>query len=162
MIKIALPVFLPFLVAATISRAQSNCPETFRYAGTLSGNGSGASPFNERRTLRLPPDTKLDMSFQQKNIRATNGRGGAHSSLRPQDVPKGILIIPHGSSDKVNDQGWAVSDPELKAVEKDASGKVTRYQFGMRLFCNASGSDGNSNYYGECTIDVEVCYRALN
>ena len=160
MIGIALPVVFTFLVSATMSRAQSNCPEGFRYVGTLSGNGSSAEPFDKRKTLNLPPDTSLDVSFQQKNVRVTNGRSGAHSSMRPQDVPKGILIIPSGMSDNESHQGWAVSDPELKALDKDASGRITQYQFGMRLFCNATSSaDGNVSYYGECSVDVEVCYR---
>jgi hypothetical protein len=157
----ALPVALTLLVPATMSRAQSNCPEGFRYVGTLSGNGSSHAPFNERRTLNLPPDATLDVSFQQKSVRATNGKSGAHSSMRPQDVPKGILIIPYGKSDNVSHQGWAVSDPQLNALNKDATGRVTQYQFGMRLFCNAASSAGNTNYYGECSVDVEVCYRPL-
>ena len=161
MIRIALPVVFTFLLSATMSRAQSNCPEEFRYVGTLSGNGSGDAPLDARKTLNLPPNATLDVSFQQKSLRATNGRRGAHSSMRPQDVPKGILIIPSGVSDNVSHQGWAVSDPELKALDKDASGRVTQYQFGMRLFCNASSSDPNSNYYGECSVQVEVCYRPL-
>jgi hypothetical protein len=141
MIRIALPVVFTFLLSATMSRAQSNCPEEFRYVGTLSGNGSGDAPLDARKTLNLPPNATLDVSFQQKSVRATNGRRGAHSSMRAQDVPKGILIIPSGVSDNVSHQGWAVSDPELKALDKDASGRVTQYQFGMRLFCNASSSD---------------------
>jgi hypothetical protein len=66
MIRIALPVVFTFLVSATMSRAQSNCPEDFRYVGTLSGNGSGDAPLDARKTLKLPPDASLDVSFQQK------------------------------------------------------------------------------------------------
>jgi len=84
MIRIALPVVFTFLLSATMSRAQSNCHEEFRYVGTLSGD----APLDVRKTLNLPPNATLDVSFQQKSLRATNGRRGAHSSMRPQDVPR--------------------------------------------------------------------------
>jgi len=149
-----------FLVVSTASLAQSNCPEAFRYAGTLSGTGSSASELDRRATLNLPPNATLDESYQQKKVRVTNGKGGARSSLRAQDVPKGILIIPYGTSDEIYEQGWAVSDPELKVIQRDASGKVTRYEFGMKLFCHV-GSTGANPHFGDCSVRVEVCYKPL-
>ena len=103
--------------------------------------------FNQRETLRLPTNATLDESYQQKRVRATNGKSGAHSSMRAEDVPKGILIIPHGKSDEVYEQGWAVSDPQLKALSRDGSGKV--------------GNTGANPQFGDCTVDVEVCYKPL-
>ena len=110
----------------------------------------------------LPENATLDESYQQQNVRATNGKRGAHSSLRAEDVPKGLLIIPHGESDPFFDQGWAVSDPELKAVQKDEKGKVTRYEFGMKLFCHVRDTAGAESEYGECSVDVDVCYKPLH
>ena len=157
MIRTAFLLTFWFLLASTLSSAQSNCPAGFNYAGTLSGSGSPSSELNERETLRLPQNARLDESFQQKKVRATNAKSGARSSMTAQDVPKGLLIIPHGKSDKLNEQGWAVSDPELKALGRDSSGKVTQYEFGMKLFCNVGR--GPNPMVGDCSVDVDVCYR---
>jgi hypothetical protein len=148
-----------FLFSSTVSFAQSNCPEGFRDAGTLSGTGSHTTDLDERVTLMLPENARLDESYQQQNVRATNGKRGVRSSLRAQDVPKGILIIPHGKSDELYNQGWAVSNPELKVLQKDESSKVTRYEFGMKLSCHVAG--GPNPIIGDCSVDVEVCYKPL-
>lgn len=138
--------------------AQQNCPEGFRYVGTLSGTGSLSNPFDKRMTLRFPENATLDESFQQKNVRATNGKSGARSNLRPQDIPKGVLIIPSGKEDKIYESGWAVSDPELKGIQRDDTGKITRYEFGLKLFC-AVESNGANPYFAECSVNVDVCYK---
>lgn len=138
--------------------AQDNCPEGFRYAGTLSGTGSASSLLDKRVTLKFPNDATLDESFQQKRVRATNGKSGTSSSLRPEDIPKGVLIIPSGKEDKVYQPGWAVSDPKLEIVAQDDTGKITRYQFGMRLLCKVYGQGANP-YFAECSVNVEVCYK---
>jgi len=138
--------------------AQHNCPEGLRYVGVLSGTGSTSDGFDKRVTLRLPANATLDESFQQKNVRASNGKSGVTSTLRAEDVPKGLLIITYGKSDEVYEQGWAVSDPELKIIEQDASGKVMRYQFGMKLVCKVGITGANPNF-GECSVNAEVCYK---
>lgn len=154
-------LFLAFLPVPTSQvLAQSNCPEGFRYAGTLSGTGSVMSSLDKRDTLKLPKNATLDVSYQQKKVRATNRKSGVSSNMRAEDIPKGILIIAHGTSDKVFDQGWAVSDPELKVIENDASGKVTRYEFGMRLMCNVSERAAQP-LAGGCSVEVEVCYKPI-
>ena len=149
------------LAASSASSAQSNCPEGFRYTGSLSGTGSSMTKLDRRDTLKLPENAKLDESFQQKKVRATNGKSGARSGLRAQDIPKGVLIIPYGTSDQVYEQGWAVSEPELKALHRDESGKVTQYEFGMRLFCQV-GDRGANPQFGDCSVTVEVCYKPLS
>jgi hypothetical protein len=111
-------------------------------------------------TVRLPENATLDESFQQQKVRATNGKGGVSSTMRVQDIPKGVLIINYGKEDKVYQPGWAVSDPELKAVERDANGKVTRYEFGLKLYCSV-GSGGANPHFAECSVSAEVCYKAL-
>ena len=146
------------LFSAYHAYSQNNCPEGFVSAGTLSGSGASSAPFDKKVTLKLPEDATLDESFQQKRVRATNGKNGAKSSMGPQDIPKGILIQPYGTSDVVYQQGWAVSEPELKAIDKDDNGNVTRYQFGMRLFCSVSNSGANPQF-GECSVGVDVCYK---
>jgi hypothetical protein len=156
MIRSAFPLALLFLLASTLTRAQNNCPDGFRYAGTLSGYGSSVEGFDARKTLTLPDNATLDESYQQKRVRATNGKNGVDSSMRPQDVPKGIHLVPYGKSLSIYEQGWAVSDPELKALNRDASGKVTRYEFGMKLFCNAHTGGHRAV---ECSVGVDVCYR---
>ena len=70
------------------------------------------------------------------------------------------LIITYGKSDQVYEQGWSVSDPELKAIERDASGTITQYEFGMKLFCKV-GTTGANPHLGECSVNVEVCYKPL-
>jgi len=127
-------------------------------ADTLSGTGSQGSPFDERKSVKLPENATPDQSFQQKNVRATNGKSGARSNMRAQDIPKGILIIPSGESDPVYEPGWAVSDPELKATERDERGNITRYQFAMRLFCSV-GSNGANPQFAECSENADVCYK---
>jgi hypothetical protein len=113
--------------------------------------------FDERRTLTLPDNATLDASYQQKQVRATNGKNGVQSSMRPQDVPKGLHLIPFGRDEPLYEQGWAVSGPELKALARDASGKVTRYEFGMKLFCSARVLGGQRA--AECSVAVDVCYK---
>jgi hypothetical protein len=54
------------------------------------------------------------------------------------------------------DKGWAVSDPELKAVERSTDGRITRYRFGMRLYCSVGS--GLQQSYG-CAVNVQVCYK---
>ena len=103
---------------------QHDCPEGFSYVNTLSGTGSESNPFDKRLAVKFPENATLDESFQQKKVRATNGKSGAQSALRAQDIPKGVLIIPYGKSDEIYRQGWAVSDPELKGIEQDANRKV--------------------------------------
>jgi len=110
-------------------------------------------------TVRLPENATPDQSFQQKNVRSTNGKSGARSTMRPEDLPKGILVIASGKEDKVYEPGWAVSDPELKGIERDNTGKITRYEFGMKLFCKV-GSHGANPYFAECSVNAEVCYKA--
>jgi hypothetical protein len=146
------------LVFSSWGNAQDNCPEGFRNAGTLSGTGSAWQPLDERKTIRFRENVMLDESFQQRNVRATNGKSGVQSALRGQDIPKGVLIIPHGKSDDIYHQGWAVSDPELKGIERDANGRITQYEFGMKLFCRV-GSTGANPHFGECSVDVDVCYK---
>jgi hypothetical protein len=91
MIRSAFPLALLFLLPSPVSRAQNknNCPEGFRYAGTLSGNGSSVDGFDSRQALTLPYNARFDESYQQKELHVTNGKNGVHSSMRPQDVPKG-------------------------------------------------------------------------
>lgn len=159
-IRSAFPVTLFFFLASTVSRAQNNCPEGFRYAGTLSGHGSSVDGFDSRQALTLPPNARFDESYQQKKVHVTNGKNGVHSSMRPQDVPKGFYLVPGGeSSSTIDEQGWAVSDPELRALNRDASGKVTRYAFGMKLLCNARAAGAERAV--ECSVRVDVCYKPL-
>jgi hypothetical protein len=65
--------------------------------------------------LKLPPGATLIESFQQSRVRAANARGKAN--LRPQDTPKGILIIPYGSND--SDNVWPVSEPTIKKEDNE-------------------------------------------
>ena len=105
----------------------------------------------------MPKLATFDTAYQQTDITATNGRAGLSSKLRPQDVPKGMLINPYGKSDTVYQQGWAVSDPQLQDI-KDASGKVVRQKFGMRLACTVGHTGANPNF-GDCSVGVDVCYK---
>jgi len=157
--RVALLAFVVILVSSWAA-AQHNCPEGFRYVGSLSGTGSESNPFNERVTVKLPENATIDGSFQQKNIRATNGKSGARSNLRPQDIPKGVLVITSGKENKIYEPGWAVSDPELRGIERDNTGRITRYEFGMKLFCTV-GSHGANPYFAECSVNAEVCYKPL-
>jgi hypothetical protein len=160
MIRSALLIALLFLLESAVSPAQNNCPEGFRYLGTLSGYGTSVERFDARQELTLPPNTTLDESYQQEKVRATNGKNSVHSSMRPQDVPKGFYLVPYGeSSSSVDEQGWAVSAPQLRALNRDASGKVTRYQFGMKLLCDARTTGAERAV--ECSVGVDVCYRSL-
>jgi hypothetical protein len=137
---------------SSLSSAQNSCPEGFRYAGTLSGTST--ETFDKTVFLKLPEYATLDESFQQTAVRATNGKKGAKSNLRPQDIPKGIRIDPHGSSDL--EKIWAVSEPQL--IKPDSNGDSTRYAFGMHLFCSVQGSP-YSQTEGACDVEVQVCYK---
>jgi hypothetical protein len=141
----------------SVCRAQSECPEGFKYAGLLSGSGSYGAPFDQNAFIYLPRGAKLDTSYQQTELRATNGRSGVSSKLRAQKIPKGIYVHPYGKSDDTYEQGWAVSDPDLQEV-KNASGNVVRYKFGMHLYCKV-GTTGANPQFGECAVEAEVCYK---
>lgn len=139
--------FLAFVVfyTSSLALAQHNCPQGFQYVGTLSGTGSIVSEFNERRQINLPQNATLDTTFQQSNIRSHGGSVKPKSELRAKDIPKGILIIPSGSTDL--QKGWSVSDPELVAIKAPGSQSVTGYKFGMKLYCTV-GSTVNQNVGG--------------
>jgi hypothetical protein len=140
------------VLMSSLSRAQDSCPEGFRYAGTLSGTDEEA--FNKTIFLKLPEYATLDESYQQTEVRATNGKRKAQSNLHPQDIPKGIHIDPYGSSDL--DKVWAVSEPQL--IKPDNNGASTRYAFGMHLFCSVPSSP-YSQTQGSCNVGVRVCYK---
>ena len=146
---------LSFLFMSVLSTAQSNCPQGFAYVGTLSGTGSSIEEFDKKLALKLPESATLDESFQQIKVRATSAKG--KSNLRPQDIPKGILIIPHGSNDQ--DKVWSVSEPRLTEIKgENNETSSTRYEFGMHLFCRVQGNS-YSQQTGECDVNVEVCYK---
>jgi hypothetical protein len=123
----------------------------------LSGTGSFSTPFDKDVFIFLPKLATLDTSYQQTDVEATNGRSGTTSTLRPQDIPKGIFISPQGESDEVFHQGWAVSNPKLQTIS-DASGKLLRYRFGMRLVCKV-GQAASNPLAGKCSVGVAVCYK---
>jgi hypothetical protein len=138
---------LILLLASSLSFAQHNCPEGFRYAGILQLNGS-YGPSDERQELTLPQGATLDTSYQQTTVRSRNGNPSAKSTLTAADIPKGLHISAAGSTDF--EKGWAISDPKLK---KTKSG----YVFGMKLACT-TGTDSYGNM-GGCSVGVEVCYK---
>jgi hypothetical protein len=94
--------------------AQHNCPQGFDYAGTMAGTGSYGVAFDERREVHLPLYATIDTSFQQSTVRAHGGNREARSDLLAKDIPKGIYIIPFGST--LNENGWAVTAPKLTTV----------------------------------------------
>jgi len=104
-----------------------------------------------RRELDLPPGASIDTSFQQSKVRVRAGNGQAQSDLHAKDIPKGIYIIPSGST--MYENGWAVSAPELKTV-----GELAQYRFGMKLYCMSSSSLPYA-HYGGCNVNVDVCYK---
>jgi hypothetical protein len=140
--------------ASSLALAQNNCPQGFRFVGTLSGTGSVVSEFNERREINLPENATIDTTYQQANVRSHGGSVKPKSELRAKDIPKGILIIPYGSTDL--EKGWSVSAPELVAIKAPGSPSVTGYKFGMKLYCTV-GSTINQNV-GGCNVGVDVCY----
>ena len=140
-------LFLPCL-----SVAQSNCPDGFRYAGTLQGSAAYQVPFSEWVEIKLPENAIPDIAYQQTRVRAEDGNIKEHSNLRPQDIPRGIHIVPYGSS---SDGGWAVSEPELRVLETQADRRITRYAFGMQLYC----MPGHLPTHAGCDVNVDVCYK---
>ena len=117
--------------ASVLSAQQHNCPAGFDFAGIIKGAGSYGVDFNERREIDLPPYATIDTSYQQTNVRVHAGNSKAKSDMRAKDVPKGLYLIPFGST--LYDNGWAVSAPELKQL-----GTPARYRFGMKLYCISS------------------------
>jgi hypothetical protein len=156
MMKRAGLLTLSFLLMPALNSAQSNCPQGFVYAGTLSGAGSFVEAFDNTKVLRLPANATLDESFQQTKARATSANG--KSNLSPKDIPKGILIIPHGSNDR--EKMWSVSEPRLIEIkaEDDSGVSSTRYEFGMRLSCSVKDNP-YAQQGGDCDVEVEVCYK---
>jgi len=106
--------------------------------------------------ITFPPNARIDSSYQQGAVHAENGQSDAHSSLKPQAIPKGIHIVPFGSDD--HQKGWAVADPELKGTAWDDDGRITRYGFGMQLYCT-TGIGEADRVVGGCNVDVDVCYK---
>jgi len=143
-------LFVPSLSLA--QGAHDRCPADFRYVGTLKGTGSFVELLDKKLEISLPENATLDTSYQQTKIVADNHQGNAHSNLRPQDIPKGIHIVPYGLND--HDMGWAVSAPTLRTVS-GADGS-THYVFGMRLACTV---EEYARQFGGCAVSVDVCYK---
>ena len=144
-------LFFTVLVFSPWSLAQDQCPAHFRYIGTLKGTGSFVELLDKTREVKLPENATLDTSYQQTKVVADGGKG-ARSKLRPQDIPKGIHIIPYGQGE--NGKAWTVSDPSLKTVP--AANGTSRYVFGMRLRCTV---DEFARQFGGCAVNVDVCYK---
>ena len=142
----------------SLSSAQSRCPYGTEYAGTISGQGTDMEKLDRRDALKLPEKVMLDESYQQTKLTASNDRGKKSTNLRPQDVPKGILIIPSGSRDYP--VRWAVSEPKLTAFERDKNGTVTQYEFGIHLFCSMESSEFDRQT-NACNVDVVVCFKPM-
>jgi len=70
-------------------------------------------------------------------------------ALRAADIPKGIHIFPHGSTDF--DKGRAVSEPKLEQVQSG-------YKFGMKLYCTTGG--GIIANKGGCEVEVVLESKA--
>jgi hypothetical protein len=121
--------------------------------GTLYGSGSNGAPFNQVVEMRLPMNATLDRSFKQASFKATNGKGGATSTLTGQNIPAGVYVVAYGSED--NDKGWAVNEPQLRVVNNEDG--TTDYFFGARLFCNVLM--GDSDTYGTCDVGLDLCYK---
>ena len=148
---------LAFVVFSTPSLvyAQHNCPQGFQHAGTLSGTGSVVGEFNETRKVNLPGDATIDTTYQQMNVRSYGGSVKARSgSLLASQIPKGILIIPYGSTDL--EKGWSVSAPKLIAIKDPGTQAIVGYRFEMKLYCTV-GSSVSQNV-GGCSVGVDVCY----
>ena len=148
---------LAFVVFSTPSlvHAQSNCPQGFQPAGTLSGTGSAVTEFNETRRINLPGDATIDTTYQQMNVRFYGGSVKPRSgSMLANQIPKGILIIPHGSTDL--EKGWSVSAPKLIAIKDPGTQAIVGYRFEMKLYCTV-GSSVSQNV-GGCSVGVDVCY----
>jgi hypothetical protein len=147
-------IALAVLYTSSFALAQNSCPERFRYVGTLSGTGSFVSEFNEVREINLPENATLDTTYQQTVVRSHGGNPIALSDLRAKEIPKGINIITYGSTD--TGKGWSVSAPKLVAIQPPVSAGVTRYRFGMKLYCTVGNA--HSQNVGTCSVNVEVCY----
>jgi hypothetical protein len=152
MIRPVTSLALILLFISSVSVAQNSCPDGFRYAGTLQGSAAYMTSFSKRVEINLPENAMPDVSYQQATVRAEDGRIKEHSNLRPQDIPAGFHIVPYGSA---GDGGWAVSRPELRVVEKQADGRITRYAFGMQLYC----IPGHLPTHAACEVNVGVCYK---
>src|SRR5215831_16082424 len=96
-----------------LAQVHEGCPEGLKYVGTIKGTGSFVELLDKRLELKLPQNATLDTSYQQAKVVAAGGKG-AHSKLRPEDIPKGIHIVPYGNDE--SGKAWAVSDPKLKMV----------------------------------------------
>lgn len=155
MIRQARLLAIVVFCTSSLALAQHNCPQSFRYAGTLSGSGSIVSEFNERREINLPQGATIDTTYQQTSVRSHGGSVTPGSDdLRAKDIPKGIHVIPYGSTDL--QKGWSVSAPKLVAIELPGSEGVSRYRFGMKLYCTV-GSAVTQNV-GGCGVQADVCY----
>ena len=151
-IKLASSLAFILLFISSVSVAQNSCPDGFRFAGTLEGSAAYMVPFSKRVEVSLPENALPDVSYQQAKVRAEDGHIHEHSNLRPQDIPAGIHVVPYGSA---GDGGWAVSQPELRVVERQGDGKITRYAFAMQLYCVPSRLPTHAG----CEVSVDVCYK---
>ena len=154
--KLLILTFLGLSAFVSAGVAQNRCPAGFRFAGRLHGEGSFGSNFNQRAEVTFAPSPRIDKTYQQDSVHAENGQSDAHTNLRPENIPHGIRIVPFGSDD--HEKGWAVLEPELKGVEFDDEDRVTRYAFGMHLYCT-TGSGEADRFVGGCDVNVDVCYK---
>jgi|SRR6516165_6896683 hypothetical protein len=153
MMRPAASLAFMLLLMSALSIAQDSCPDGFRFAGTLEGSAAYETPYSGRREVKLPENTMLDTTYQQTKVRAEAGHLHEHSNLLPQDIPAGIHIVPYG---KAGDGGWFVSHPELRVVTREANGRITRYAFGMQLYCIPGDTPTD---VADCEVNVDVCYK---
>ena len=144
-----------FMPSLSLARGgNGKCPADLKYAGTIKGTGSFVELLDKTLEIKLSENATLDTSYEQTKVVA-DGRKGAHSKLRPQEIPKGIHIVPYGQSG--DGKAWDVSDPRLKTLP-EADGK-TRYVFGMRLHCTV---DEFARQFGGCAVNVDVATNPKN
>ena len=158
MLKIVRMSALAFttLWVALCSAQENRCPNGFVFAGRLYGSGGFGSNFAHRVEVQFPLYARIDQNYQQNSVHAENGQSDAHSRLNPKAIPSGINILPYGSDD--HEKGWAVNNPELKGVAWDNEGLITRFAFGMQLYCT-TGSGEQDRVVGGCNVDVDVCFK---
>jgi hypothetical protein len=144
-IRSAFPLALLFLLASAVSPAQNNCPEGFRYLGTLSGYGTSVERFDARRSLLYLRILRSTTHINRKRCAPPTGRTVFIRACVHKMCQRAFISFPYGeNSSSVHGQGWAVSAPQLRALHRHARGKVTRYEFGMKLLCDARTTGANA------------------
>lgn len=129
----------------------------------MAGSGAASVPFNRPVTLKLPEYATIDASFQQKEGACDKPQKWCQISDGSWDITREFSFYRVAQAMECR-RGRAVSEPELKGIDRDANSNITPYEGWDDIYCSVSNS-GASPQFGEYSVGsmsaTSLCVRPL-